>query len=79
VWPGETVFPDYTKQSCIKWWVDEISQFHKQVKHDAMWIDMNEVSSFVQGSSEGCTDNTLNYPPFTPSKSHTTLDVKLQI
>ncbi|XP_027028042.2 sucrase-isomaltase, intestinal [Tachysurus fulvidraco] len=66
VWPGPTVFPDYTKQSCIKWWVDEISQFHKQVKHDAMWIDMNEVSSFVQGSSKGCTDNTLNYPPFTP-------------
>ncbi|KAK3570325.1 hypothetical protein QTP86_017161 [Hemibagrus guttatus] len=38
VWPGETVFPDYTKQSCIKWWVDEISQFHRQVKHDAIWI-----------------------------------------
>ncbi|TSR87326.1 putative maltase-glucoamylase 2 [Bagarius yarrelli] len=66
VWPGETVFPDYTKQSCIKWWVEEIQQFHKQVKHDALWIDMNEVASFVPGSSKGCADNTLNYPPFTP-------------
>lgn len=43
VWPGETVFPDYTKQSCIKWWVDEIIQFHKQVNHDAIWIVSNPV------------------------------------
>ncbi|XP_034161045.2 sucrase-isomaltase, intestinal [Pangasianodon hypophthalmus] len=67
VWPGETVFPDYTKQSCIKWWVDEIVRFHNQVNHDAIWIDMNEVSSFVPGSNKGCADNTLNYPPFTPN------------
>ncbi|KAF4072036.1 hypothetical protein AMELA_G00269730 [Ameiurus melas] len=67
VWPGQTVFPDYTKQSCIRWWVDEIIQFHKQVNHDAIWIDMNEVASFVKGSSKGCADNELNYPPFTPN------------
>ncbi|KAM9481823.1 sucrase-isomaltase, intestinal [Clarias gariepinus] len=67
VWPGQTVFPDYTKQSCIKWWVDEIVQFHKQVNHDAIWIDMNEVANFLKGSTKGCADNTLNYPPFTPN------------
>ncbi|XP_062860469.1 sucrase-isomaltase, intestinal [Trichomycterus rosablanca] len=66
VWPGETVFPDYTKRSCIDWWVDEISRFYKEVKHDAIWIDMNEVASFVKGSNKGCADNTLNYPPYTP-------------
>uniref|UniRef100_A0AAR2K3C5 Maltase n=1 Tax=Pygocentrus nattereri TaxID=42514 RepID=A0AAR2K3C5_PYGNA len=66
VWPGATVFPDYTKRSCIDWWVDEIERFYKEVKHDAIWIDMNEVSSFVQGSSKGCAANKLNYPPFTP-------------
>ncbi len=41
VWPGETVFPDYTNQACIAWWVDEISRFHKEVKHDAIWIVSN--------------------------------------
>ena len=29
---------------------------------------MNEVSSFVHGSEKGCSDNKLNYPPFTPGK-----------
>ncbi|XP_052387400.1 sucrase-isomaltase, intestinal-like isoform X2 [Carassius gibelio] len=66
VWPGETVFPDYTNQDCIDWWVDEISRFHKEVKHDALWIDMNEVANFVKGGIKGCADNKLNYPPFTP-------------
>ena len=32
--------------------------------------DMNEVSSFVQGSKKGCSANNLNYPPFTPGKFH---------
>ncbi|XP_076845359.1 maltase-glucoamylase isoform X2 [Brachyhypopomus gauderio] len=67
VWPGETVFPDYTKQSCINWWVDEIRRFHKEVKHDAIWIDMNEVSSFVKGSNKGCTENKINNPPYIPN------------
>ncbi|XP_040043098.2 sucrase-isomaltase, intestinal [Gasterosteus aculeatus] len=66
VWPGETVFPDYTSQSCIDWWVDEYVRFSKEIKHDALWIDMNEVASFQKGSIKGCADNDLNYPPFTP-------------
>ncbi|XP_051512453.1 sucrase-isomaltase, intestinal-like isoform X1 [Myxocyprinus asiaticus] len=67
VWPGETVFPDFTNQACIDWWVDEIVRFHKEVKHDALWIDMNEVASFVKGSIKGCANNKLNHPPYTPS------------
>nr|XP_015216325.1 PREDICTED: sucrase-isomaltase, intestinal [Lepisosteus oculatus] len=66
VWPGETVFPDYTNPSCIQWWVDEVESFYKQVPFDALWIDMNEVASFKKGSDKGCANNNLNYPPFTP-------------
>ncbi|XP_075905811.1 sucrase-isomaltase, intestinal [Nelusetta ayraudi] len=66
VWPGETVFPDYTSDSCTEWWVDEYHRFSKEIKHDALWIDMNEVSNFKKGSINGCADNNLNYPPYTP-------------
>nr|DBA29502.1 TPA: hypothetical protein GDO54_009725 [Pyxicephalus adspersus] len=67
VWPGVTVFPDYTNDVCTQWWVDECVRFYNQVNYDGIWIDMNEVSNFVQGSSKGCAVNTLNYPPYTPA------------
>lgn len=38
VWPGETVFPDYTSESCTEWWVDEYERFSREIKHDALWI-----------------------------------------
>uniref|UniRef100_A0A8C5HXG7 alpha-glucosidase n=1 Tax=Gouania willdenowi TaxID=441366 RepID=A0A8C5HXG7_GOUWI len=66
VWPGETVFPDYTSENCIQWWVDEYVRFSKEIKHDALWIDMNEVANFKKGSTKGCQANNLNYPPYTP-------------
>ncbi|XP_058412401.1 sucrase-isomaltase, intestinal [Diceros bicornis minor] len=66
VWPGLAVFPDFTNPSCIDWWANECSNFHEEVAYDGLWIDMNEASNFVQGSSKGCDDNKLNYPPFTP-------------
>ncbi|KAM9358900.1 sucrase-isomaltase, intestinal [Symphorus nematophorus] len=66
VWPGITVFPDYTSQKCIEWWVDEYELFSREIKHDALWIDMNEVANFKKGSVNGCADNKLNYPPYTP-------------
>ncbi|NXD88643.1 MGA protein, partial [Halcyon senegalensis] len=69
VWPGRTVFPDFTNPECTSWWVEECKRFHSQVPYDGIWIDMNEVSNFVPGSSKGCEANDFNYPPFTPRKS----------
>ncbi|KAM4874063.1 maltase-glucoamylase [Thomomys bottae] len=66
VWPGKTVFPDYTNPSCAAWWAKEFELFYNQVEFDGIWIDMNEVANFVDGSISGCATNTLNYPPFTP-------------
>ncbi|XP_027541663.1 sucrase-isomaltase, intestinal [Neopelma chrysocephalum] len=66
VWPGETVFPDFTNPDCISWWAEECKLFHDTVPYDGIWIDMNEVSNFVQGSKNGCEQNDLNYPPYTP-------------
>uniref|UniRef100_A0A8C0F366 alpha-glucosidase n=1 Tax=Bubo bubo TaxID=30461 RepID=A0A8C0F366_BUBBB len=67
VWPGETVFPDFTNPECTSWWVEECKLFYNIVPYDGIWIDMNEVSNFIKGSKKGCEQNDLNYPPFTPS------------
>ncbi|KAF4788286.1 hypothetical protein TURU_162186 [Turdus rufiventris] len=66
VWPGETVFPDFTSSKGTDWWVEECRLFHDVVPYDGIWIDMNEVCNFVQGSKRGCAQNDLNYPPYTP-------------
>ncbi|KAM6100899.1 LOW QUALITY PROTEIN: maltase-glucoamylase-like, partial [Pterocles gutturalis] len=66
VWPGRTVFPDFTGDECERWWVEECRRFQQEVPFDGLWIDMNEVASFVYGSTKGCSQNELNYPPYTP-------------
>ncbi|XP_074023543.1 maltase-glucoamylase-like [Numenius arquata] len=66
VWPGRTVFPDFTSPKSSRWWVEECQLFYQQVPYDGIWIDMNEVASFIPGSVNGCEQNDLNYPPFTP-------------
>ncbi|NXK43456.1 MGA protein, partial [Piprites chloris] len=66
VWPGQTVFPDFTNPECVAWWVQECQMFHELVPYDGIWIDMNEVANFVAGSERGCADNSWNYPPYTP-------------
>ncbi|XP_074553589.1 lysosomal alpha-glucosidase [Halichoeres trimaculatus] len=66
VWPGPTAFPDFTNPESRLWWEDCIRDFHSKVPVDGLWIDMNEPSSFVQGSEEGCPDSELENPPYTP-------------
>ncbi|NWU48360.1 LYAG glucosidase, partial [Dromas ardeola] len=42
------------------------ADFHDQVPFDGMWIDMNEPSNFVEGSQDGCPNNSLEQPPYVP-------------
>ncbi|XP_048847390.1 lysosomal alpha-glucosidase [Brienomyrus brachyistius] len=66
VWPGPTAFPDFTNPETSHWWEDNIRDFHDRVPFDGLWIDMNEPSSFVHGSVDGCPDTDLENPPFVP-------------
>lgn len=45
VWPGDSVFPDFTSANVRKWWAEQ-TQF--QVTHHirGIWNDMNEPASF---------------------------------
>lgn len=45
VWPGTSVFPDFTKQSVRSWWGDKTKIL---LEHgiSGIWNDMNEPASF---------------------------------
>ena len=69
MWPGVTAYPDFTNPKSIPYWSNEIDKFHKNVSFDGLWIDMNEPSNFVPGSTSvpPCPTSQLNTPPFLPS------------
>ncbi|KAI0390760.1 glycoside hydrolase family 31 protein [Xylariaceae sp. FL0594] len=55
VWPGYCVWPDWIGAlfggtGASEWWASEVSEYHKKIAFDGIWIDMNEASSFCQGS-----------------------------
>lgn len=48
VWPGETVFPDFSLPSARAWWAKEVKRFADHGIYGA-WLDMNDPST---GQSE---------------------------
>ncbi|XP_018419368.1 PREDICTED: lysosomal alpha-glucosidase-like [Nanorana parkeri] len=66
VWPGNTVFVDFTNPEAHKWWHDMFKAFHDKVPFDGAWIDMNEPANNVHGSLNGCPDNSIENPPYVP-------------
>ncbi|KAL0236999.1 hypothetical protein PCE1_000396 [Barthelona sp. PCE] len=61
VWPGKTVFPDFTVESTKKWWKKNLRAFHNDLPFSLAWIDMNEPSNFVN------TPNQCDYIPGNPN------------
>jgi alpha-glucosidase len=44
VWPGETVFPDFTQAKARDWWANYVAAFRKE-GYGACWVDMNDPST----------------------------------
>ncbi|XP_050352024.1 uncharacterized protein LOC126774502 [Nymphalis io] len=65
VWnPVSTAWPDFTHPNASAYWKEMFSDFHKIVKYDGAWIDMNEPSNFVSGPLHGaCAPERLPYAP----------------
>ncbi|XP_077980370.1 lysosomal alpha-glucosidase-like [Glandiceps talaboti] len=77
VWPGETAFPDFTNPNTSLWWAEQIATLHKKIPFDGLWNDMNEPSSFLYGSVDGCpANNTYENPPYLPAVSGGSLITK---
>ncbi|KAI0160430.1 family 31 glycosyl hydrolase [Xylariaceae sp. FL1272] len=63
VWPGYCTWADWIGALFVgtganSWWISEVAGFHKNLSFDGIWIDMNEVSSFCEGS---CGSSDRNY------------------
>ena len=41
VWPGDTVFPDFTHPNATKWWSEMAATFHNSIPFDGIWIVRN--------------------------------------
>ncbi|KAI0466290.1 glycoside hydrolase family 31 protein [Xylaria cf. heliscus] len=55
VWPGYCTWADWMGAlfggaGANQWWISEVTEYHKKIPFDGIWIDMNEVSSFCLGS-----------------------------
>ena len=37
VWPGNTVFPDFTHPNASDWWFKSMQQFHDVLPFDGLW------------------------------------------
>jgi alpha-glucosidase len=49
VWPGPTVFPDWTHQNAQSWWNSEFAKFFDPatgVDVSGIWLDMNEPGEY---------------------------------
>lgn len=46
VWPGDSVFPDFTEKRVRDWW-GEKHQFYKELGVSGIWNDMNEPAVFA--------------------------------
>jgi len=44
VWPGQTVFPDFSLETARTWWAEEVADFAGLGIHGA-WLDMNDPST----------------------------------
>jgi len=72
VWPGYTVFPDFTNDKTHDYWRQQIHKFFDLgVEIDALWIDMNEPGTFCNGQ---CYPQNERPPVPAPTRAKSTFD-----
>ncbi|MFA6451781.1 MAG: glycoside hydrolase family 31 protein [bacterium] len=60
VWPGKTVFPDFTRGDVREWWAGRVAEFMKEFNVSGIWNDMNEPSVNINPTRRITTDGMLH-------------------
>ncbi|KAF8532453.1 glycoside hydrolase family 31 protein [Gautieria morchelliformis] len=65
VWPGYTVFPDWFANNTQQYWTEALTNWSQSgVNFSGIWLDMNEASSFCDGSCGTGIDISNTSTPF---------------
>ncbi|KIJ28877.1 glycoside hydrolase family 31 protein [Sphaerobolus stellatus SS14] len=64
VWPGYTVFPDWFAPNTQQYWSEAFKNWSATVNFSGIWLDMNEASSFCDGSCGTGIDISNTTVPF---------------
>ncbi|KAF8344954.1 glycoside hydrolase family 31 protein [Amanita rubescens] len=65
VWPGYTVFSDWFQPNTQSWWTEALQNWSNLgVNFSGLWLDMNEISSFCDGSCGTGADLSDTTIPF---------------
>jgi len=59
-WPGKVYFPDFLNPVATKFWAKEIALFRKSIAFDGLWLNLNELTNFIDAP----TLNHLDNPPY---------------
>lgn len=52
VWPGDTVFPDFTLAQTRRWWGEHLADFLRESAVDGVWLDMNDPATGYSRTEE---------------------------
>ncbi len=52
VWPGDTVFPDFTLETVRDWWAGWLAEFLRDSAVDGAWLDMNDPATGYSRTEE---------------------------
>ncbi|MFO1424110.1 MAG: glycoside hydrolase family 31 protein [Candidatus Competibacteraceae bacterium] len=52
VWPGDTVFPDFTLETTREWWAGWLAGFLRESAVDGVWLDMNDPATGYSRTEE---------------------------
>lgn len=62
IWSGSSHFPDFFHPKTEDFWQYFLDELHKKLNFSGLWLDMNEISSFVLGMDyNGCDIETQEF------------------